>query len=323
MKTKYFLMVLMAMAAITASATMPAKQRGTFKLGLEAYQNGNLDMAQRYFETAVEADDNAPLANAYLGSLVFDDDPQKAVEYLNLAIPKLSDRDAEFKAWALNTRAQALLMLKKNAEAKADADKALELNSDAPDYLTTRAFALYRLEDRRAAADDIVKAVAINPDADITLAEHLIQLLAVNELPYTAQLLDYYVQNDPKHASIWQGLLDKANTMVEEERYERELIEGEDASLAEFKGGKSAMNDWLDQQSGWDRMAPPIKVVVECHVDTDGKITEVKTVSKNVDPDLAARANDICLKMPAFTPAYFDGEPIGSRIQITVRFPQQ
>lgn len=92
---------------------------------------------------------------------------------------------------------------------------------------------------------------------------------------------------------------------------------------AAFPGGENAQTEFISKTLVYpaDAKANGVEgvVVVSFTVKTDGSIGNIK-IKRMVDPDLEAEAIRVVKKMPAWTPATKDGEPVDSTAEIPFKF---
>lgn len=90
-----------------------------------------------------------------------------------------------------------------------------------------------------------------------------------------------------------------------------------------YPGGEEAMNKFINENLKYP--APAVEngvegvVTLKLTIKTDGTIGAIKVV-RMVDPDLEQEAIRIAKKMPAWTPADKDGEPVEAFVDVPVVF---
>lgn len=97
-----------------------------------------------------------------------------------------------------------------------------------------------------------------------------------------------------------------------------------DVEMPEFPGGEEALRMFIRRNMQYPSSAFEKgiegKVVVTFVVKRDSTISDVKTISKNVDTALAEEAIRIVSSFPKFKPAKRNGEPIDVKMRIPIVF---
>ncbi len=109
----------------------------------------------------------------------------------------------------------------------------------------------------------------------------------------------------------------------DEQRGTGTVWEEPDERMPEFPGGNQAMAEWVGRHLKYPKKAPARcmdgKVYVSFVVETDGTITEVKTL-KSPHPDMTVEAEKVIRKMPKWKPSTRNGVPVRMKWVLPILF---
>lgn len=195
----------------------------------------------------------------------------------------------------------------------------LDSASDHSDDSTTSAITLV------SAQDSEIKVTTDNSESQPTLSEEKgneIPAIFVNGELHTGNLQDInpasiqsitVVKNDPAYPS--------GKLMIELESSNVAVDAAE--QCAEFKGGHSAMAEWITQNLKYPPEAiknnAEGRVIVKFVVETDGSISS-PVILRGISPELDNEALRLVKEMPAWIPARNNGQPVASNYVLPISF---
>lgn len=204
----------------------------------------------------------------------------------------------------------------------------IKANPKNADAFIHRANSHLNKEDYRAATNDVVEA--LNLDRENTRnAKVILDQLEIDCPEYVLKQLKKRLKKDKKNADYWNPFIKQmegkksAKGIIfpdedDPDYSERDVTEADNAQVPIFPGGVHAMRAWLNKKTKYDGKRPPVKVVIDCLIDENGKVVETKFVSG--DQKLAKKAMKVCKSMPTFTPAKVNGLPTKCWLNITLRY---
>lgn len=325
MKAKSLLVALLALFSLCVAARVPAKKASAYDQGVKAFESRHYAQAADYFESALEVNPENGYAEGYLGACRrMLEQYGEAIDLLAWAQGKVESKDPTFAAWIAYERFLCRMEQRDSVFALKDVDDAIRLNDGVSEYYESRAFLRYGLHDKKGAADDIVRALRLNTDGDIDRAKTLVHVLGAYEHDYISSLLNKQAVANRDRADFWISLDDNLARSGESFETitieERDVVDSDEVELPEFKGGSRAMRAYLDEKTGYDHSAAPLKAKVEITVDEVGSVVDARLEHSCGRADLDKKAVEICKGMPQFLPALHDGEERRCRMVLTLRF---
>lgn len=295
MRTKVVIiaMTLVAIAVGTASARVPRKNPSAYDMGTEAYDNQQYEQAIAWMEQALEKNEDNGFALAYKGSaLRLLDRYAESADVLGRAVGLIDDVNTTFRAWTHAERCYALLELHDTVAALDEINKAIDDNSREAIYWQNRAAIHGRQFRFEQALADYEQALLLSPDDD-DLRQQRDRALKSREY--------FSHRNDPEYCA------------------ERDTTAADEVVLPQYPGGNTAMNEYINSKTGWDKAKRPVRVTVEALIDAQGNVAEARIVS-GINKKLDNKALEICKGLKHFSPATHHGQPVECSIMIPVRF---
>jgi len=316
-------------AALLVAVGCVAGNAGTiYDMGVEAYNNGQLDMARGYFNQALKLDADDGLAQAYLGAIELSEEkPQQAIEMLDKAVGNIDkEKNAEFLGWTYHVRYQAHEMLEDHEAALADVNQAINYRGDVGSYYQDRGILHYNNKLTDLALADFQKAATLDPqDANnqLCMARCYIRM---HDRDHAIEALQACKTTDPSMADDCNALIEKLqgfNADMSVETAERDTVASDNVVLPEFPGGRKALKSTIQGLINYPQAARDKgisgRVIVEALIDTQGRVTQ-PTIQQGVDTDLDAEALRVVGQLPAFAPATQNGTPVECRYTIPIDF---
>jgi predicted O-linked N-acetylglucosamine transferase (SPINDLY family) len=187
---------------------------------LSLHQAGGLSEAEELYRQALAIDPRQSGALHLLGLVRFQrGDCVEAVRQFDLAVAIRPDFPA-----AYNSRAAALIALKRFDEALADCDRALALRRDLAEALANRGLALVELERFEEALASCDEAIARRPSFPEALSNRGLALAKLERLDDALASYDRAIALTPDHV---EALNNRADTLVQLRRFAEALDSAE------------------------------------------------------------------------------------------------
>ena len=293
--------VLMALIATTAWARVPRKNPTAIDKGIAAFDKQYYQEAIQWMDQALEQNGDNGVALAYKGSALRRlDRLDEAATALRRATTLIDDVNSTFRAWAHSECFYALIDLGDTIAAMTEINQALRDDARKANYWQNRA-AIYSAQGKLdEALSDYDRAIAIDPN-DTELREMRERV---------------HQHNERYRAAVAASGGVVAGTGI---YAERDTTLADEVMLPQFPGGNQALTAHLNRMTGWDNSKPPVRVLVDVTIDTQGKVKKA-AIATGYDKQLDQKALDICRQLPPFAPATSHGKPMECTMTIPLRF---
>lgn len=299
LRTALITLLLAVVAMGAATARVPRKEPTPLDNGMAAYYNNQFEQAITWLDKALEQNPENGIAMAYKGAALRQlDQLDQAATLLDRAATLIDDANSTTRAWVHNECFFALIDQADTTAAMQHLELAIRDNDREASYLWNRAVIRAAQGQLDEAIADYDRAVELDPDN--------------TELREARQrAVDH---NEKYKAAVSQ--------MASDDTYTEQVITDRDVMVApQFPGGMDALREHIYKKTGWKAGKSPVSVMVDVTVDTQGNVINA-VIKKGYNEKLDKKALDICRKLPTFTPATVNGQPVESTFTVPVRFPK-